>query len=39
MKISEDIIEKIKVENDIVDVISADVKLKRSGNNYFGLCP
>lgn len=39
MKISEDIIEKIKDQNDIVDVISDSVKLKRSGNNYIGLCP
>lgn len=38
--IREDIIEKIKEENDIVDIISeSGVKLKRSGNNYFGLCP
>jgi DNA primase len=39
LKISEDIIEKIKDQNDIVDVISDTVKLKRSGNNYIGLCP
>lgn len=39
MAISEDIIEKIKDQNDIVDVISESVKLKRSGRNYTGLCP
>ncbi|MDD6794364.1 MAG: DNA primase [Clostridiaceae bacterium] len=39
MRISEEIIERIKQENDIVDVISESVKLKRSGRNYMGLCP
>lgn len=37
--ISEDVIEKVKYSNDIVDVISETVKLKRSGRNYTGLCP
>ncbi len=37
--IPEHIIDKIKEENDIVDVISEVVKLKRSGRNYTGLCP
>lgn len=37
--ISEDVIQRIKEENDIVDVISEKVKLKRSGRNYLGLCP
>lgn len=37
--ISEDIIQKIKEENDIVDLISESVKLKRTGRNYLGLCP
>lgn len=37
--ISEDIIQRIKEENDIVDIISEKVKLKRSGRNYLGLCP
>ncbi|CAB1240666.1 DNA primase [Clostridiaceae bacterium BL-3] len=37
--ISEDVIQKVKDENDIVDVISESVKLKRSGRNYLGLCP
>ena len=39
MQISEDVIERIKNENDIVDVISDSVRLKRSGRNYMGLCP
>ncbi|MDF2502906.1 DNA primase [Clostridium sp.] len=37
--IPEDVIEKIKYENDIVDVISEKVNLKRTGRNYMGLCP
>lgn len=39
MRISEELIERIKQENDIVDVISQDIRLKKSGRNYFGLCP
>ncbi|KGN02446.1 DNA primase [Clostridium novyi A str. 4570] len=37
--ISEEIIEKIKEQTDIVDVISESVKLKRAGRNFIGLCP
>jgi len=37
--IAEDVIRKIKEQNDIVDVISERVKLKRTGKNYTGLCP
>ncbi len=36
---SEDLIEEIRVNNDIVDVISEYVKLERKGKDYFGLCP
>ncbi|WP_461207793.1 DNA primase [Clostridium sp. DL1XJH146] len=36
---SEEIIQRVKDENDIVDVISEKVRLKKSGANYFGLCP
>lgn len=39
MRISEETIERIKNENDIVDVISETVRLKRSGRNYMGICP
>ena len=39
LAISEELIQKIKEENDIVDVVSEIVKLKRSGRNYSGLCP
>lgn len=36
---SEEILNEIRQANDIVDVISQYVHLKRSGRNYFGLCP
>lgn len=39
MQIPEEVIERIKLENDIVDVISETVRLKKSGRNYIGLCP
>ena len=39
MRISDEIIERIKSETDIVDIISETVSLKRSGRNYIGLCP
>ena len=36
---SDEIIDEIRQNNDIVDVISQYVRLKRSGRNFFGLCP
>ncbi len=36
---SEEFVEEVRQRNDIVDVISACVHLKRSGSNYTGLCP
>ena len=39
MRYSEEFIEEVRSRNDIVDVISGYVKLKKSGSNYFGLCP
>lgn len=39
MQISEEVLEKIKEQSDIVDIISETVKLKRSGRNFSGLCP
>lgn len=39
MRYSESIIDEVRQANDIVDVISQYVHLKRSGRNYFGLCP
>jgi len=39
MRYTDDIIEEVRLKNDIVDVISGYVKMKRTGANYFGLCP
>ena len=36
---SDEIIDDVRQSNDIVDVISQYVRLKRSGRSYFGLCP
>ena len=36
---SNELKEEIRAANDIVDVISQYVTLKRSGRNYFGICP
>ena len=38
-RISENIIEQIRVSADIVDVISTYIELKKKGRNFFGLCP
>ena len=39
MRYSDEILDDVKSSNDIVDVISQYISLKRSGRNYFGLCP
>ena len=39
MYYSEDLIEEVRMKNDIVDVISGYVKLQKKGSSYFGLCP
>ena len=39
IRYSEEIIEEVRQSNDIVDVLSQYMRLKRSGRNYFGLCP
>lgn len=39
VRYSDELIEEIRTNNDIVDVISQYVILKRSGRNFFGLCP
>jgi len=39
VRYSDELIEEIRNSNDIVDIISQYVVLKRSGRNYFGLCP
>ncbi len=36
---SDDIIEEVRMKNDIVDVISGYVRLQKKGSSYFGLCP
>lgn len=35
----EDIVSQIKDRLDVLDVVSKDVILKKSGGNYWGLCP
>ena len=39
MYYSDEIIEEVRMKNDIVDVISGYVKLQKKGSSYFGLCP
>ena len=36
---SSDLIEEVISQNDIVEVVSEYVTLKKSGRNYMGLCP
>lgn len=36
---SSEVIEEVVSRNDIVDVISGYIKLKKSGSSYIGLCP
>lgn len=35
----EDVVSQIKDKLDVLDVVSKDVILKKSGGNYWGLCP
>ena len=35
----DELIEEVRMKNDIVDVISGYVRLQKKGANYFGLCP
>ncbi|WP_061994963.1 DNA primase [Clostridium sp. ATCC 25772] len=37
--ISEEVIQRIKDEADIVDIISEKISLKRAGRNFIGRCP
>ena len=37
--INDDIIERVRTSNDIVEVISQYVALKRTGSNFVGICP
>lgn len=38
-QIPEEFIEEVRKANNIVDVVSEYVQLKKQGRNYFGLCP
>ncbi len=35
----DDLVEEVRIRNDIVDVISGYVRLQKKGSNHFGLCP
>ena len=35
----EELVEEVRIKNDIVDVISGYVRLQKKGSSYFGLCP
>lgn len=39
MRYSDELLDEIKSKNDIIDIVSKYVVLKRSGRNYIGLCP
>lgn len=36
---SQELVEEIRTQNDIVEVISGYIPLKQKGGSYFGLCP
>src|SRR5690625_720609 len=38
-QIPEEVIDNIRKSNDIVDIVGEYVQLKKSGRNFFGLCP
>jgi DNA primase len=39
VRYSDELLDEIKSKNDIVDIVSGYVVLKRSGRNFMGLCP
>lgn len=39
MRYPSEVIEEIRLNNDIVEVVSSYIKLKSKGSNYFGCCP
>lgn len=39
MRYPEELIEEVRLRNDIVDVVGSCVKIQKKGSSYFGLCP
>lgn len=39
MRYPEEIVEEVRLRNDIVDVVGSYVKIQKKGSSYFGLCP
>ena len=39
MRYPRELLEEIRMQNDIVDIVSQYVPLKQKGSSYFGLCP
>ena len=39
VRYSDELIDEIRNSNDIVDIVSQHLVLKRSGRNFMGLCP
>lgn len=35
----DEIVEEVRIRNDIVDIIGSYIRLKKTGSNYMGLCP
>jgi DNA primase len=35
----EELVEEVRSRNDVVDIVGSYVRLKKTGNNYMGLCP
>ena len=38
-QVSNELIDEIRRDNDVVDIVGEYVQLKKQGRNYFGLCP
>lgn len=39
MRYPAEVIEEVRLRNDIVDVVGSCVKIQKKGSSYFGLCP
>lgn len=35
----DELVEEVRMKNDIVDVVSGYVRIQKKGSSYFGLCP